>query len=97
VARELGLPIIREPVGTTPGGVLQLGTLLTMLQDRIDESWRRYFYNVLANPIGVNLRNRICHGLLPKVEKEDSALLIHVVCNLRLIRIAKPDESVKSE
>lgn len=97
VARELGVPIIRNPVGTTPGGVVQLGNLLTMLHGRMDESWRRYFYNVLANPIGVNLRNRICHGLLPKVEKEDAALLIHVVCNLRLIRISKPDEPIKSE
>ncbi len=97
IARELGLPIIREPVGTTPGRVVQLGNLLGMLQERVDESWRRYFYNVLANPIGVNLRNRICHGLMPKVDKEDAALLIHVVCNLRLIRISKPDEPQESE
>lgn len=93
IARDLGLPIIREPVGTTPGGVVQLGNLLVMLQGRTDESWRRYFHNVLTNPIGVNLRNRICHGLIPKVEKEDAALLIHVVCNLRLIEISQPDES----
>lgn len=89
IAREVELPIIREPIGSTPGGVVQLGNLLTMLQDKIDESWRRYFYNLLVNPIGINLRNRICHGLIPKVGKEDAALLIHVVCNLRLIRVSK--------
>ena len=69
LAKELDLPIIREPVGATPGGVVPLGSLLTMMKHRIDESWRRYFYNVLANPIGINLRNRICHGLLPNSDK----------------------------
>ncbi len=96
IAREVGLPIIREPIGTMPGGVVQLGNLLTMLQEKMDESWRRYFYNLLVNPIGVNLRNRICHGLLPKATKEDAALLIHIACNLRLIQITqndKPEES----
>ncbi len=97
LVRELGLPIIREPVGTTPGGVLQLGSLLTMLQDKVDESWRRYFYNLLANPIGINLRNRICHGLIAKASKEDAALLIHVVCNLRLIRVSKPGETEEAK
>ena len=93
IAREVGLPIIREPVGSSPGGVIQLGNLLTMLKGRTDESWRRYFYNLLVDPIGVNLRNRVCHGLLPKFGKEDASLLIHVVCNLRLIRIQKKSNS----
>jgi hypothetical protein len=88
IAREVGLPIIREPIGNTPGGVIQLGSLLTMLQGRIDESWRRYLYNLLVNPIGVNLRNRICHGLLPEASKEDAALLIHAVCYLRMVQVA---------
>lgn len=97
LARDLGLPIIREPVGTTPGGVVQLGTLLTMLQGRMDESWRRYLYNVLSNPIGVNLRNRICHGILPIVEKEDAALLLHVVCYLRLMEISTSVRPIEPE
>ena len=92
LAREIGLPIIREPVGATPGGVVQLGSLLIRLEGLMDESWRRYFYNLLANPIGMNLRNRICHGLLTNATKEEAALLIHVVCNLRLIKISKTDE-----
>jgi hypothetical protein len=92
LSRELGLPIIRESVGSTPGGVLQLGSLLTNLQEKLNESWRKYFYNLLVNPIGINLRNRVCHGLIAKAEKDDAALLIHVVCNLRLIRVSKPNE-----
>jgi hypothetical protein len=93
LVRELGLPIIREPVGSIPGGVVQLGSLLTMLEDKLDESWRRYYYNLLVNPIGVNLRNRICHGLITKAGKDDVALLIHVVCNFRLIIVSNPDET----
>src|SRR5258706_857068 len=89
VAREIGLVIIQEPQGNRPGGVVQLGNLLTRMQDRMDESWRRYFYNVLANPIGVNLRNRISHGLLPKATQDDASLLIHVACHLRLMEITQ--------
>lgn len=96
LARELGFPIIREPVGNKPGGVITLGTLLNMLKDKIDESWRRYFINLLTNPIGINLRNRVCHGLLPNFGKENAALLIQVACNLRLIRITDTNQPEKS-
>lgn len=97
LARDLGLPIIREPIGNIPGGVITLGTLLNMLKDKIDESWRRYFINLLTNPIGINLRNRVCHGLLPNFGKEDAALLIQVACNLRLIKITDMNKPEKSE
>lgn len=89
IARELGFAIVKEPVGNSPGGVATLGAILDMLRDRMDESWRRYFYNLLSNPIGVNLRNRICHGLLLEVEKGYASLLVHVVCHLRLLRVNK--------
>jgi len=91
IARILGLAIIHEPVGATPGGVVQLGKLLAQLKGRMDESWRRYFYNLLVNPISVNLRNRICHGLLQKTTKEDSALLIHLACHLTLLQTEKKE------
>lgn len=87
IAREIGLVIIQEPQGNKPGGVVQLGNLLMRMQERMDESWRRYFYNVLTNPIGVNLRNRICHGLLPYATQDDASLLIHVACHLKLMEI----------
>jgi hypothetical protein len=87
VAREIGLVIIQEPIGEKPGGVIQLGSLLTRMQGRMDESWRRYFYNCLADPLGINLRNRICHGLLPKASLYDASLLIHIACNLKLLEI----------
>ena len=99
IAREMGLVIIQEPRGNKAGGVVQLGNLLHNMQQRMDESWRRYFYNVLANPIGVNLRNRICHGLLPKATQDDASLLIHVACHLRLMAITQnqPKEDPQDE
>lgn len=90
IARELGFAIIKEPVGNNPGGVVTLGAILEMLGDKMDESWRRYFYNLLSNPIGVNLRNRICHGLLFETGKGFASLLVHVVCNLRLLKVKNP-------
>ncbi|NPV56475.1 MAG: DUF4209 domain-containing protein [Anaerolineae bacterium] len=91
VARDIGFPIFREPVGTNPGRVEQLGSLLERLRDLMDDSLRRFLYNVLSNPIGLNLRNRICHGLLIGVGKEDAALLIQVVCYLRQLKIYQPE------
>lgn len=91
LARELGLAIFREPVGSTPGQVIPLGALLNNLRGKLDESWRRYFVNLLTNPIGMNLRNRICHGLIEQVTRSDVALLIHAACNLRLIRITEQE------
>jgi hypothetical protein len=90
IARECGLAIFREPQGEKPGGAHALGDLLFALKERIDESWRRYLVNVLCEPIGMNLRNRIAHGLLAKADKGEAALLIHVACHLSLIRVGDP-------
>ena len=87
MAREMGIAIYREPSGKTPGGVAPLGDLLGKMKGLWDESWRRYFVNLLVHPLGVNLRNRIAHGLITKANPPEAALLIHAVCHLRLIRI----------
>jgi len=85
----LGFPIIKEPFGDRYGGVISLGESLGLLDGRIDESWRRYLLNLLVLPVGINIRNRICHGLLDKISNREAALLIHAVCYLRLLRIEK--------
>lgn len=90
ITREVGIAIFREPVGDIPGRVLTLGKLLDKLKDRMDESWRRYFVNLLVNPIGINLRNRICHGLTDQATQSEAALLIHTVCYLRHMEIGQP-------
>src|SRR3989440_1017092 len=50
-----GIVVIREPVGANPGGVVGLGALLDDLNGRLDESWRRYLVNLLAEVVGLNL------------------------------------------
>jgi hypothetical protein len=71
--------------------VRALGDLLLAMKERIDESWRRYLWNLLCDPIGVNLRNRLAHGLLPKADKKEAALLIHAACHLSLIKMREDE------
>ncbi len=85
IARQMGLPIYKEPKGREPGGVVTLGGNLENFTGHIDESWRRYFINLLTNPIPINLRNRICHGLIELVSQQEASLLLHLVSNLRLL------------
>lgn len=85
MCRQAGLAIIREPRGRAPGGVRLLGDLLNALKDRLDESWRRYLANLLVDPVGTNLRNRIAHALIPTVPREQAAVLLHAACFLRLL------------
>jgi hypothetical protein len=87
IARECGLATFREPQGAKPGGARALGDLLLAMKERIDESWRRYLWNLLCDPVGVNLRNRVAHGLLPKADKKEAALLIHAACHLSLVQV----------
>jgi len=78
VCRQAGLVVAREPIGADPGGVRPLGHLLAALEGILEESWRRYLVNTLTEPLGVNLRNRIAHGLIGEARAYDAALLVHV-------------------
>lgn len=97
LARKLGFAVIRPPVGEKPGGVLALGTILDLLKGRFDESWRRYFVNLLSNPLGANIRNRVLHGLTMSATKREAALLIHAVCYLRLIGVITKNAGEETE
>lgn len=85
IARSAGLVVIREPIGEKPGGVRSLGEVLLSLRGVIDESWRRYLWNTLAEPLGVNLRNRLAHGLASG-DPLNAALLLHIASFLALLR-----------
>jgi hypothetical protein len=85
LAARAGVVVIKSPQGERPGGVRPLGAILADLQGRMDESWRAYLYNALADPLGVNLRNRIGHGLHGPVSRTDVAIAIHIACHLRLL------------
>jgi Domain of unknown function (DUF4209) len=89
LARRAGLVVIREPIGERPGGVRSLNEVLSSLRGILDESWRRYLWNTLAEPLGLNLRNRLAHGL-GQGDAVSAALLLHVCCFLVLLRAQPP-------
>jgi hypothetical protein len=87
MARRIGLPIIREPSGGKPGRVQSLGPILDQLKPAFGESgWHAYLENLLADPLGMNLRNVIAHGLRDQIDRLDAALLIQAACYLRLLQ-----------
>ena len=97
VARQLRLPVVRESRPDREiGGVEMLGALLRDLHDAFsDPGWHAYLFNVLADPLGLNLRNTIVHGLHGTVGELDAALLIHtalVLAGMRLKPVDAPPE-----
>ena len=87
LAYRVGVPVTKEPHGAERGGVVPLGTVLRGLRGILDESWLRYLVHALADPLGLNLRNRISHGLIGIVDEGDSAILLHIACYLRLLQL----------
>lgn len=87
LCRSIGLVIIREPRNGRPGGVVAVWDLIAGLKDHLHEGWRRYLLNVLADPLGTNLRNRVAHGLLDAATAGDAAVCLHIACHLRLLEI----------
>jgi hypothetical protein len=92
IAARASMPVIKNPQGDRPGGVIPLGGILASLKGRIDESWRRYLLNALADPLGVNLRNNVAHGLHGPVSAADVVVAIHIACHLRLLGSATQNE-----
>lgn len=90
ICRGAAIVVAREPIGSEPGGVRPLGHLLADLRGIVDESWRRYLVNALTEPLGLNLRNRVAHGLIGEVPRHDAALLVHIAAFLRTLRPLKP-------
>lgn len=78
MARLVGIPIVREPRPDREiGGVELLGALLRDLEGAFaDKAWHAYLANLLVDPLGLNLRNIIAHGLHGTVGYGDAALLV---------------------
>lgn len=88
LARTIGVNVVREPRGTTPGGVVTFGSLMAKLEPVFEEnSWFAFHRSVLVNPLGLNLRNLICHGLVDRVGPNEVALLIQIAIQLRGLRL----------
>jgi hypothetical protein len=58
----------------------------------LDLSWIRYLLNALVEPTGLNLRNRISHGLLDEAGQTEAVILLHIANFLRGVTLsAQPD------
>jgi hypothetical protein len=51
--------------------------ILSVLQGHLPESWRRYLRNLINEPTGMILRNRVSHELLPRGGPGEAALALH--------------------
>jgi hypothetical protein len=90
-ATLLRLPTYREPMGGKPGRFIGLGDLLRLVAGRFgSEDRRQYFLTLLADPMGVNLRNLVLHGLSPKAARPEAALCLHVAIALALMAKREP-------
>lgn len=85
-AARAGVVVIKTPRGGTPGGVRALGGILADLKGRLPEPWRRYLANSLTDPLGINLRNQLSHGLHGPTVRTDVAIVVQIACHLRLWR-----------
>ena len=94
VAQRIGVAILRDSRGgQQTGGVKPLGRLLSDLKGLMPEAARRYWKTLLVDPLGgVNLRNKVGHGLKDHPTPQDAAILIHAACQLLTLHIKEPSE-----
>jgi hypothetical protein len=94
MARRVGVPVFREPQGDKPGGVEGLGSLLQDISGAFaDPGWHAYLVVLLSDPLGLNLRNVISHGLAPQVGRPAAALLLQAACLLKSFDLTKPEQA----
>jgi hypothetical protein len=91
LAGQIGIP--KTTSGGTKGTMQAraLGDLLSdkVLKDTMDEDIRLYLAAFLVDQRGLNLRNRVAHGLmeLNQLDQSLSNRLLHVLLTLRLISV----------
>jgi hypothetical protein len=84
---HVGGVVYREPRGATAGGVRSLGEVLQSLRPVMDSAWWRFFWVLLCEPLGLNLRNEYMHGLAGRGSKRDAALVLKAAIHLSLLRL----------
>ena len=91
LAGQIGIP--KTTSGGTKGTMQAraLGDILSdaVLKDTLDEDIRLYLVAFLVDQRGLNLRNRVAHGLmeLSQLDQSLSNRLLHVLLTLRLISV----------
>jgi len=92
-ARAVGVATTQGPDRSgNPGGVKGLGNLLSSMTGRLPEGTRQHLRILLSETTGLNLRNRISHGLIDEASAQEAALLIHAACHLALLGPRAQDE-----
>ena len=93
IAQRVGIVILRDSKGgKRVGGVKDLAGVLAELKGRIPEAIRRYWRTLLVESRGLNLRDRVAHGLLDTPTPQEAAILIHAACHLSRLKIRVPTE-----
>ena len=83
IARHEGLVVSKQAKPGAFGGVTSLNVLMRGLREVFaGTAWFDYLEALLCDPLSLNLRNEIAHGLIPVVERTQAALLVHAACFL---------------
>ena len=54
-----------------------------------DVGWLDYLEALLCDPLSINLRNDIAHGIVEQVGSAGAALLLQAACFLALLRLTE--------
>jgi len=94
LAQKVGIPTYTEPSGVKPGHERSLGWILDQLKPVFATAlgWHAYLENLLVDPLGLNLRNVIAHGLRDEIDRGDAALLLQAACFLRLVKLSSQEQ-----
>lgn len=97
VARHRGITIVKPVTEGSYGGVISLNTVMAKLRMLDpDVEWLDYAEALLCDPLALNLRNDIAHGIVARIGGVHAGLLIHMACFLALLRrhaVEQDDES----
>lgn len=87
-----GVTIVKHVDPGDYGGVITLGAVLSKLRELDpNQEWLDYLQALLCEPLALNLRNGIAHGLIPRVGAVSAALLLHAACYLALLQPIKDE------
>jgi hypothetical protein len=87
LARAHGITIVKPVSEGSYGGVISLNTIMSKLRAiEPDADWLDYLEALLCDPLALNFRNLIAHGLIPAVGGGGAALLLHAACFLSVLR-----------
>ncbi|GAA3763011.1 DUF4209 domain-containing protein [Salinactinospora qingdaonensis] len=89
MCRQVGISVYIPPVGENLGEYKALGVLLSLLEEVLPQRIRTYISLVLNDQVGINIRNRLCHGHIVEENQLEVALILHMALLLRCFRLER--------